>query len=76
VTDALRHPVPNVRPWAINWRFPSTLEAALLKAGERDAVVAFLKRYSEMTVSDHERCLEDLALIRQGKVPSFSRNPI
>jgi hypothetical protein len=76
LTDALRDPIPNARPWAMNWHFPSTLEAALLKAGERDAVVAFLERYSQMTISGRERCLEDLALMRQGKTPSFSRNPI
>ncbi len=76
VTDALRDPIPNARPWAMNWQFPSTLEAALLKAGESDAVVAFLQRYSQMTVSGRERCLEDLALMRRGKAPSFSRNPI
>jgi beta-lactamase regulating signal transducer with metallopeptidase domain len=73
VTDALRDPIPNARPWAMNWHFPSALEAALLKAGERDAVVAFLERYSQMTVSGRERCLEDLALMRQGKAPSFYR---
>jgi beta-lactamase regulating signal transducer with metallopeptidase domain len=76
VTDALRDPIPNARPWRMNWTFPSTLEAALLKAGERDAVVAFLERYSQMTVSDRDRCLEDLALMREGKAPSFFRNPI
>ena len=64
VTDALRDPIPNARPWAMNWHFPWTLEAALLQAGESEAVVTFLKRYSQMTVSDRERCLEDLALMR------------
>jgi Zn-dependent protease with chaperone function len=75
VTDALRYPIPNARPWSM-MRFPATLEAAVLKAGERDAVIAFLKRYSEITISDRDRCLEDLALIRQGKPPSFGGNPL
>jgi hypothetical protein len=75
VTDALRYPIPNARPWAMN-RFPAALEAALLKAGERDAVAAFLERYSKTTISDRDRCLEDLALLRQGKEPSFARRPV
>ncbi len=33
VTDALRYPIPNARPWTGNWRFPSILMAALLRAG-------------------------------------------
>jgi len=57
VTDALRYPIPNAWPWRTNWQFPSVLEAALLKAGERDAVITFLKRYSEIAVSDRDRCL-------------------
>jgi hypothetical protein len=76
VTDALRYPIPNARPWAMNWRFPSELEKALWNAGEREAVAAFLKRYSQMTVSDRDRCLEDQALIRLGKEPSFARYPM
>jgi hypothetical protein len=76
VTDALRYPIPNARPWAMNWHFPATLEAALLKAGERDAVMTFLKRYADITVSDRDRSLQDLALMRQGKTPSFARPPV
>ena len=74
VTDALRYPITNARPWPTFGSLPSTLEAALLKAGERDAVIAFLKRYSEITVSDRQRALDDLAAIQQGKPPSFVRS--
>jgi hypothetical protein len=74
VTDALRYPVVNGRPWPMNWHFPNILTAALFKAGERDAVLKFLDRYSRITVEYRERCLEDSALIRQGKLPSFARS--
>jgi hypothetical protein len=72
VTDALRYPIPNARPWPMNWHFPSVLTAALLRAGQRDAVVEFLESYARITVAGRSRCLEDIALIRQGKLPSWA----
>jgi hypothetical protein len=71
VTDALKYPVDNTRPWG-NMHFPTTLAAALLKAGQRDAVVEFLERYARITVAGRDQWLEDIALIRQGKLPSWA----
>ena len=73
-TDALKYPIVNARPWRMNWHFPTILETALLKAGQRDAVLDFLERYSRMSVPDRDRCLEDIALIRQGKLPAWAQN--
>lgn len=56
-TDALRYPIGNARPWPTIWHFPDTLAAALLQAGERDAVVAFLEKYARITVSGRGRTL-------------------
>ena len=72
-TDALRYPVPNARPWPDNWHFPSILTAALLRAGQRDAVIEFLERYSHITVSGRQQCLQDAALIRDGKLPLWAQ---
>jgi hypothetical protein len=72
VTEALKYPIANARPWPMNWYFPSTLAAALLKAGQRDAVIEFLESYARITVAGRDRCLEDIALIRQGKLPSWA----
>ena len=73
-TDALKYPIVNARPWAMNWHYPAFLVSGLLKAGERDAVLAFLKRYSKIVVSNRDRCLEDIALIKQGKQPSWAKS--
>ena len=72
-TDALRYPIGNARPWPTIWHFPDTLAAALLQAGERDAVVAFLEKYARITVSGRGRTLLDIALIRSGKLPDGHR---
>jgi Zn-dependent protease with chaperone function len=76
VTDALRYPIPNARPWTDNWHFPSILMAGLLRAGQRDSVVEFLESYSNITVSGRRRCLEDVAVIRQGKLPVWVNSPV
>jgi hypothetical protein len=73
VTEALKYPIVNARPWPMNRHFPSVLAAALLKAGQRDAVVEFLESYSRITVAGRDRWLEDIALIRQGKLPSWAK---
>jgi len=72
-TDALRYPIGNARPWPTIWQFPNTLAAALLQAGERDAVVAFLEKYARITVSGRGRTLVDIALIRSGKLPDWAQ---
>jgi hypothetical protein len=72
VTEALKYPIANARPWPMNWHFPSILAAALLKSGQRDTVVEFLESYARITVAGRDRCLEDIALIRQGKLPSWA----
>jgi hypothetical protein len=69
-TDALRYPMAGVRPWPYELKFPNTLMAALLKAGERDAVADFLDRYARICVTNRDRSLEDAALIRSGKTPA------
>ena len=71
-TDALRYPMTGVRPWPMNWQFPNTLMAALLKAGERDAVADFLDRYARICVTNRDRSLEDAALIRSGRTPAWA----
>jgi hypothetical protein len=70
-TDELRYPMAGERPWT-NLRFPDLLTAALLKAGQRDAVARFLDRYAKICVTQHETALEDAALIRSGKAPSWA----
>ena len=72
-TDALRYPIGNARPWPTIWQFPNTLAAALLQAGERDAVVAFLEKYARITVSGRGRTLVDIAAIRSGKLPDWAQ---
>jgi hypothetical protein len=72
-TDALKYPIPNARPWPANCHFPDTLAAALLQAGERDAVVAFLEKYAHITVSGRGRTLVDIAAIRSGKLPDWAQ---
>lgn len=74
-TDALKYPIVNARPWTMNWHFPATLASALLQAGERDAVLAFLEKYARITVSDRGRTLADMALIRSGKLPAWAQPP-
>jgi beta-lactamase regulating signal transducer with metallopeptidase domain len=74
-TDALKYPIPNARPWTMNWHFPATLASALLQAGERDTVLAFLEKYARITVSDRGRTLADIALIRSGKLPAWAQPP-
>jgi hypothetical protein len=69
-TDELRYPMAGERPWPMNWQFPNTLTAALLKAGERNAVADFLDRYARICVTNRDRSLEDAALIRSGKTPA------
>ena len=54
-------------------RYPAFLVSALLRAGERNAVLKFMDRYSGIVVLDHDRWLEDMALIRQGKPPSWAK---
>ena len=71
-TDALRYPMEGVRPWPYELKFPNTLMAALLKAGERDAVAGFLDRYARICVTNRDRSLEDAALIRSGKTPAWA----
>jgi beta-lactamase regulating signal transducer with metallopeptidase domain len=72
-TDALKYPIVNARPWTMNWHFPATLASALLQAGERDAVLAFLEKYARIIVSDRGRTLADIALIRGGKLPAWAQ---
>jgi hypothetical protein len=74
-TDALEYPIPNARPWTMNWHFPATLASALLQAGERDAVLAFLEKYARITVADRGRTLADIAVIRGGKLPAWAQPP-
>jgi beta-lactamase regulating signal transducer with metallopeptidase domain len=74
-TDALKYPIVNSRPWPMNWHFPAALASALLQAGERDAVLAFLEKYARITVSDRGRTLGDIALIRGGKMPAWAQPP-
>jgi hypothetical protein len=74
-TDALKYPIANARPWTMNWHFPATLASALLQAGERDAVLAFLEKYARITVADRGRTLADIALIRAGKLPAWAQPP-
>ncbi|HEX3879082.1 MAG TPA: hypothetical protein VHW24_18980, partial [Bryobacteraceae bacterium] len=74
VTPALRYPISNARPWLNNWRFPDMLMTALLKAGQKDAVLDFLERYAKINVEYRTRYLESIALIRQGKTPSWARS--
>jgi tetratricopeptide (TPR) repeat protein len=71
-TDELRYPMTGERPWPMTWQFPNALTAALLKAGERDAVARFLDRYAKLCVTQHESALEDAALIRAGKTPAWA----
>jgi len=71
-TDELRYPMSGERPWPMNWQFPNALTAALLKAGERNAVADFLDRYAKLCVTRHESALEDAALIRSGKTPPWA----
>lgn len=72
-TDALKYPIANARPWPTVWHFPASLASALLQAGERDTVLAFLKKYSRIAVSDRGRTLADIALIRSGKLPAWAQ---
>jgi hypothetical protein len=74
-TDALKYPIANARPWPTVWHFPTTLASALLRAGERDTVLAFLEKYARVTVSDRGRTLSDIALIRAGKLPAWAQPP-
>jgi beta-lactamase regulating signal transducer with metallopeptidase domain len=72
-TDALKYPIHDARPWPTKWHFPDTLAAALLQAGERDAVVAFLEKYARTAISERGRRLVDIALIRGGKLPDWAQ---
>jgi beta-lactamase regulating signal transducer with metallopeptidase domain len=72
-TDALKYPIPNARPWPANCHFPNTLAAALLQAGERDAVVAFLEKYAHIIIPGRGRTLLDIATIRSGKLPGWAQ---
>jgi beta-lactamase regulating signal transducer with metallopeptidase domain len=72
-TDALKYPIGNARPWPTNWQFPNTLAAALLQAGERDAVVAFLEKYAHIIIPGRGRTLVDIAAIRSGKLPEWAQ---
>ena len=72
-TNALKYPVFAARPWTANCHYPDTLAAALLQAGERDAVVAFLEKYARIAVSERGRRLVDIALIRAGKLPDWAQ---
>ena len=72
-TDALKYPIPNARPWPANCHFPDTLAAALLQAGERAAVVAFLEKYAHIIIPGRGRMLVDIAAIRSGKLPGWAQ---
>ena len=73
VTEALPYPICNARPWPMNWQLPTILAACLLREGDRDVVVELLERYSRITISDRDRWLADVALIRLGKMPAWAR---
>jgi tetratricopeptide (TPR) repeat protein len=71
ISEDLKYPIIDARPWPNNWRPPFVLLAALYKAGERGSLADYLERYARVSVSDHNRCLEIAADIRAGRVPNW-----
>jgi beta-lactamase regulating signal transducer with metallopeptidase domain len=51
------------------WGWELTLPRDLLKAGERDAVAAFLEKMARMSLVDRKDLLERAAAVRRGEVP-------
>jgi hypothetical protein len=51
------------------WGWELTLPRDLLKAGERDAVAAFLEQMARMSLVDRKDLLERAAAVRRGEVP-------
>jgi hypothetical protein len=71
ISDELKYPIIDARPWPNNWRSPYILLAALYKAGERGTLADYLDRYAKVSVTDHDRCQQLASQIRAGQTPRW-----